>query len=216
MCDFSCILWSIALAVVTVPWTAATLLSWIYTEAFEPEPQTPTEPKVGWVIAILQTTSVLLYFIYISFAILFIGMVGRRSMFSFCCLAAGIPIFAVVPLVAGGAILFTALSSKDGESSGTAKGIGIAAGVTCLLSTVTCFFVLCWALICGSRGRAKEHRYPIPLAYFPFLRDFKDVKRDREVADSERYTADYPPPRYNFAERKPISESPWIKRSPKT
>lgn len=199
-----------------IPWTAATILVWVYTEAFEAD---ATEPKIGWVMAILHTASAAVYVAYIPLAILFIGLVGRRNMFSFCCVVAGLPVFAVVPMITGGALLFVSLSSsseQEGDASG--KGgtrIGIAAGVACLLSTAACLFIVCWAMICGSRGRGKKHQYPIPLAYFPFLRDFKATMNEQEVVDSERYTADYPPPRYTFSERKPISELPWIS-SPKS
>lgn len=214
MCKLSNILWSAILIVVMVPWVAATLLLWIYTELFEAD---ANEPKVGWIMAILHTVSAPVYFAYIAIAILFIGLVGRRSMFSFCCVAAGLPVFAVVPLITGGAVLFTSLSPSDeqeeerGAGGGaTGERIGIAAGVACLLSTATCLFVVCWAMICGSRGRGKEHQYPSPLAYFPFLRDFRVVKKEQEVADSERYTSDYPPPLYTFHGRKPVSDLPRI------
>lgn len=187
------------------PWFVAMILAWVYTEEFEPDPEDPTQPKVGWIVAILQTVSGLIYLTYVLFLVAVIGMLGRRSMCSFCCLVAGVPVFVVAPLVVGGAILTTSLSlsSSDGEElpSDGVRDMGIAAGVCCLLSTSVCIFLLCWAMICGSRGRAKNHRYPIPLAYFPFLRDFEEIKKkDREERNiSEMYTADYPP---SFAEYK--------------
>ena len=187
-----------------LPWFVGVVLAWVYTEAFELDPEDPKQPKVGWIVAILQTSSGLVYLTYMPFLILVIGMAGRRSVCSFCCLVAGVPVFGVVPLVVGGAILATSLSqstSDGGEesSSGVARDVGIAAGVCCLLSTSLCIILLCWAMICGSKGRAENHRYPIPLAYFPFLRDFEEIKtRDKKERDvSEMYTADYPPP---FAE----------------
>lgn len=194
------VLWTLLLLVLVLPWSCAMILAWVYTEAFEAEPQDPTQPKVGWIVAIVQTSSGLLYSTYILLLVLLIGMVGRKSMCSFCCLVAGIPVFVVAPLVVGGAILSTSLSSSGGggEESGSVKArdVGVAAGVCCLLSTAVCIFLLCWAIICGSKGRARNHRYPIPLAYFPWIRDFEEIeKKDREERDiAEMYTADYPPP----------------------
>ena len=174
--------------VLLAPWTVATILAWVYTEAFEEPPEDSS--KLGWIGAILQTVSLVVYLVYIPVMVLFVGIAGRRSLFSFCCLVMGIPVFAVAPLVAGGVILSTALVAEDTR----VKEVGIAAAVCCVLSTVTCFLLLCWAIACGGKGRGKHHRYPIPLAYFPFLRDFEEVEREKQEDDSDRYTADYPPP----------------------
>lgn len=197
--------------VLVAPWFAATMLAWIYTEIFEAEPEDSSQPQIGWIVAILQSASALVYLVYIPFALLCIGIVGRRSIFSFCCLVAGILVFSVTPAVAGGIILFTALSADDDEGDALRKEVGIAAGVTCLLSTVCCCFVLCWAMLCGSKGPGKHHQYPTPLAYFPFLRDFKEVRSERELDDSDKYTSDYPPPHHTFPERKPLNSSAWTK-----
>ncbi len=209
MCKVSCLLWITAAVVLAVPWTVATILCWTYTEAFELDPKNDDQPKTGWIIAILQSVSAVAYLVYIPCAVLFIGLVGRRSHFSFCCLVAGIPVFGAVPMVTGSVILFISLSAADED--GGARVVGLVTGVSCILSTVTCLFLLCWAMFCGSRGRGKEHRYPIPLAYMPFLRDFRDVGREREVSENERYTEDYPPPRYTFGERKTLSAADWAK-----
>lgn len=198
-CKLVCV--SVILALFAVPWIVATILTWIYTEAFEETPEDTAQPKFGWVSAILQTASVMVYLVYIISAIFFIGIAGRRSIFSFCCLVMGIPVFAVAPIVVGGIILYTALTASDDS----VKEVGIAASVCGFFSTITCCFVLCWAMLCGGKGRGRKHRYPIPLAYFPFLEDFKEVRKEREVDDSEKYTSDYPPPRYTFADRKPLS-----------
>lgn len=192
----------------------ATTLCWIYTEAFEedPQPDDDVQIKTGWIVAILQSVSAVVYLVYIPLAVMFIGMVGRRSLFSFCCLVAGLPVFGVVPIVTGGVILSFSPSAGDEENGGAAETVGIVTGVFCMLSTVTCLFLLCWAMLCGSKGRGKENRFPIPLAYVPFLSDFKDVReREDAVSESERYTADYPPPRYAFPERKALSPSDWAK-----
>ena len=214
MCKLSHILWSIGFIVAVAPWLTATVLLWVYTEVFEPEPQGEEEIKIGYVMACIQSASIVLYITYIPFAIMCIGLIGRRSLFSFCCLAFGLPVFIVVPLVVGVAVFIVSLQSPSNETTGdedegTGKALGITAGIVCLFSTAACLVVLLWALVCGSRGRGKDHKYPIPLAYFPFLRDFKSTKSECKVEDSERYTEDYPPPRYTFKERKPISELPW-------
>ena len=101
-----------------VPWMAATLLLWLYTELFEAD---SNKPKIGWIMAIMHTVTAPVYIAYIFIAILFIGLMGRRSMFSFVCVAAGLPIFAVAPLITGGAVLFVSLSPGD-EQEGAAEG----------------------------------------------------------------------------------------------
>lgn len=215
-------LWSIAVAVSVAPWIAATLLLWVYVEVFEQEPADDTNKlKISWVMAILHTVSPLVYLTYILSAIVSIGLAGRRNLFSFCCLATGIPVFTLVPTITGVALLYVALSSGDKLQDGAAeemmsKGFGIATGVACLLSTVMCLYVVCLAIMCGSKGRGKDHQYPTPLAYFPFLRDFKATRTEGKVEDGERYTADYPPPCYTFSERKSISQLPWIRPPPKS
>lgn len=190
MLKVACALWSVVLLFLVAPWTVATILAWVYTEAFEEPPDDLSRPKLGWVSAILQTVSLVVYLLYVPLMVLFIGIAGRRSLLSFCCLVVGVPVFTVAPMVAGGTILYTVLVA---EGKG-AKEVGVAAAVCCIFSTMTCCFLLCWAIACGGRGRGKHHRYPIPLAYLPFLKDFKEVEREKEVDDHDRYTNDYPKP----------------------
>lgn len=190
------------LAPFAVPWIMGTLLTWIYTEEFEGARDDTSQPEFGRVSAILQTLSAVVYLVYIISAIIFIGIAGTRGLFSFCCLVVGIPVFAVVPIVVGAFLLYTAFTASDGRG----KEVGIGASIFCFSSTIMCCFVLCWAIICGRKGRGKNHRYPIPLAYFPFLKDFEEASSEEiEMDDSEKYTSDYPPPRYTFADRKPSS-----------
>lgn len=200
-----------------LPWTVATILCWVFTETLEEEPGSgdSVQIKPGWVVAILQSVSVFLYLAYITCAVMFIGMMGRRSVFSYCCLVAGVPVFAAVPLVSGGVLLFLSLMPADEEAENTAETVvktGLATAVLCVFSTVTCMFMLCWALICGSKGRGKRHRYPIPLAYLPYLKDFQEIQLKEDAGkEADRYTADYPPPRHTFGERKKFTPSDWIK-----
>lgn len=158
---------------------------------------------------VVQTASALLYIIYISIAIPCIGVVSRQSVFSFCCLAAGIVVFGVVPAVTGACILVTILFSGDSvpSSSNVETDIrGITTAVLCFLSTITCCCVLCMAILCGSKGRGKNSRYPTPLAYIPFLRDFVEVREESGRRNNAGlYTSDYPPPCSDFPDRRHIA-----------
>lgn len=204
-------IWCLFLLVLVLPWCVATILTWVYSEVFAATPN-PTnnqdengsaESTGTMVISIIQTCSMVGYILYIFFAMACIGFVGRRSLCSYCCLVVGIPTFTVIPVAAGSTLLVLALGSPSEKQAGV--NIGVAAAVSCLLSTTLCIVITCWALICGSRGRGKNHRFPIPLAYLPFLRDFKKDAVNVEVSDIERHTADYPPPLSSFNDRKSVS-----------
>ena len=202
----ACVSWTVLLVLLAVPWVAATLLAWVYAEVFH-SPNDPPQLTLEQIFATLQSVSGILYLLYIPAALLCVGLVGRRSTFSYCCLVLGLPVFVAVPAVAGVGILVVTLTNQQASVMTEAGRVGIASGVCCLLSTVTCFFLLVWSMACGSKGRGRRHQYPTPLAYFPVLRDCHEIERREEVADSDRYTADYPPPRYTFPERKPLSIS---------
>ena len=195
-------MWCLALLILVLPWCVATMLTWISSEAFavaSPNSNNELDLTGSRIVSIAQTCSCLVYVLYIFFALTWIGFAGRRSLCSYCCLVVGIPTFATIPIAAGCTLL---LSVLDSSRSQVGVDIGIAAAVSCLLSTLFCMVITCWALMCGSCGRGKNHQYPIPLAYLPFLRDFTKDASEKEVRDSERYTADYPPPLSSFSDKK--------------
>lgn len=211
-----CCMWWLALLVLVLPWCVATLLVWIYSEAFatrfdstnnnSKERDNQLDSAGSRIVSIVQTCSALVYILYIFFAIVWIGVLGRGKLCSYCCLVVGVPTFAVIPVAACGTLLVTAVSSTSKKKVDV--DMGIAAAVSCLLSTVFCLVMTCWALMCGSRGRGKNHRYPIPLAYLPFLRDFKkDPVVERELNDVDKYTTGYPPPLSSFHDRESSDNS---------
>ena len=193
-------LWFVFLIVFCLPWFVATLIVWLYTAIYD-STAGETSGETGsngsqsagttasMVIAIVHICSGFLYVMYALLAILFIGCAGRSSLCSFCCIVVGIPLFAAIPLVEGVVLLWGTLSR---HSAGTSRTVGLVAAVTCFLSTVFCFIVTLVALICGSRGKGRHHRFPIPLAYLPFLKDFEEYEEEHD--GSSKYTNDYPPP----------------------
>ena len=188
-----------------VPWCLATLFAWIYAELVADAEG--DNAKIGRLMAIIQTFSIVIYIFFIPFSLFCIGYLGRRSMWSFLCLVVGMVVFSVVPILTGGFILVTSQTSDNGDS-----GFGLVTGIFCLLSTMACLSIVCCAILFGSKGRAKKHRFPIPLAYLPFLKDFWEIEErnpKKEIDDHNRYTGDYPPPRYTFPDRKPVSVSAW-------
>lgn len=220
MSKLSCFCWSISLLLLVLPWLVATMLGWIFAQVFEEvlaekgEEIPEDEPRIGWISAIMQTASVVVYISYVLSVISCVGLLTRHHMCSFCCLIVGIPVFTVVPLVTGGGILVTTLTAEDGSlppvDSGAAHNainVGVATGTFCLLSTLPCLFILFWAVCCGSRDCGKKHVYPMPLCYFPFLRDFKEIHERGIDSQSKYYTSDYPPPLESFGERHKVNVS---------
>lgn len=217
--------WIAVLAIVSSPWFVATIIAWIYYEVF-PEPIAATGsgqdvtiasaamtesqggngmPNAKWIIAIIQTCSGFIYVLYILFGILWVGCFGRASLCSFCCIALGIPIFGAIPAGVGIFLLVDALT-RNATLDSIGQYVGVATAVCCFLSTVFCIMVTLVALICGSKGRGRKHRFPIPLAYLPCLKEFEEYE-DTDNDDSNNYTSDYPPPLRTPREKRPSTAS---------
>ena len=199
-------LWLGVLFLLVFPWFVATVLSWIYSEAYDSVTDGPGGSNnngsggaatASRIIAIIQTCGGFLYVLYILLAILWIGCQGRASLCSYCCLVLGIPIFFAIPVAGGITLLVEALNNKDGIG----RDVGLAAAVCCFMSTALCIALTWVALICGSKGKGRNHRFPVPLAYFPILEEFDDFN-ETEISDVERFTKDYPPPLSSFRDRK--------------
>ena len=201
-----CYKYWLGVLILVLPWCVATILTWIYTEVFAVIPSSSTGSEEnnplgsagGKTISIIQTTSVVVYVFYIFLALTCIGFSGRKSIFSYCCLVVGVMVFTVIPVAAGSTLLVVALLSFSENPVGAR--VGIAAAVFCFLSTAICLVMTCWALMCGSRRRGKNHRYPIPLAYLPYVRDFEKIRTEVEVRDVNRHTEDYPSPLHSFSD----------------
>ena len=193
------------------PWCAATILSWVYYDQCVRGGSCNSQLALS--AAVIQTSSGLLYILFIPIAVMCIGMAGRRSSLSFCCLCSGILLFGVIPAVTGLTSLLALLTVNTTMTNGMTNNINktidttaiILGGVTgglCLISTTMCCCIVCMALACGSWGRGKNHRYPIPLAYLPFLSEFVDVEESiHSNRPVRRFTLDYLPKHSNRKKR---------------
>lgn len=108
------------------------------------------------------------------------GIAGRRHVVSFLCLVIGIPVFTAIPVASGCVLLVTALTTNDQDMMSVR--MGIATGAFCFLSTMMCIFVVCLALLCGSKGQGKKHQYPFPLVHtFQFYETSRKWGKRREL-----------------------------------
>ena len=175
-----------------LPWLLATVLAWVYAGAYE-EQSGGTEGdlgRLGYVSAILQTSSSIVYIVFILGAFVCIGVVGRpQSHWSYLCLVLAIPVFFTVPITSGILILISALNNEPT----TDRNIGITAMIFCFTSTLPCCCIIACALTCGTRGKGRRSRYPLPIAYIPVLGEWEQREDKSEIKKTQReFTDDYP------------------------
>lgn len=191
MNKYTAILWICILIFLVLPWLSATILAWVYAGGYEKQSGGQEgDPAPGEVIAAIQTSSSIVYIIFILGALVLIGIVGRPDdNCTYFCLVVGIPVFVVVPIVAGSVLLVSAINNK----SSVGNSIGIAAAVLCFCHTLPCCCILVCGLACGTRGRGRRSRYPMPIAYIPILGEWKQKEDTWEKMKGRReFTDDYP------------------------
>ena len=182
--------WTCILTILVLPWFLATIFVWIYAEGYERQSGSEGDPAPGYVTAILQTSSSLVYIVFTYGALVCIGVVGRpHDNCSYFCLVLGIPVFFVVPVTSGILVLISAINHEES----TERNVGIATTVLCFFSTFPCCCVLICALACGTRGKGRRSRYPLPIAYVPVLGEWEQREDKWEKKKSQReFTDDYP------------------------
>ena len=194
---YSVLLWTCILTVFVLPWLLATIIAWVYAEGYEVQSRSDedTSPGLGYVTAIMQSSSVIVYIVFTLGGLICMGIVGRPDdLWTYCCLVIGVPVFFTIPVASGVLLLVSAFNNVGS----TGRNIGITATIFCFSSTLPCCCVLICALACGTRGKGKRSRYPTPIAYLPVLGELKQredkweaVKRRREFTDD--YPASSPP-----------------------
>ena len=195
MNNYSILLWTCILVLFVLPWFLATLFAWVYTEVYEKDSSVSESPSLGYITALLQTSSSVVYVVFMCALLLCLGLVGRPdSHCAYCCLVSGIPVFCVVPVAAGSLVLISALE-RDLLID---RNIGLTAAVLSFFSTLPCCCILVCSLTCGTRAKGKRSRYPIPLAYIPVLGDWQQREDKWEKKRQQRkftndYPSDYPP-----------------------
>ena len=190
MSKYSILLWTCLLISFVLPWFMATLLAWVYTEVYEKDSSVSESPSLGYITALLQTSSCVVYMVFVCALLLCLGLIGRPDNHcAYCCLVSGIPVFCVVPIAAGSLVLISAFE-RDVLLN---RNIGVTAAVLCFFSTLPCCCILVCSLACGTRAKGKRSRYPVPLAYIPVLGDWQQREDKWETKRQQRkFTSDYP------------------------
>ena len=207
---YSVLLWMCVLTYLVLPWLLATIFAWVYAGGYESQSQSAKEdssPRLGYVTAIMQSSSVIVYVVFTLGGLICMGIVGRPDdLCTYCCLVLGVPVFFTIPVASGILLLVSALNNVGS----TGRNIGITATILCFCSTLPCCCVVICALACGTRGKGKRSRYPTPIAYIPILGEleqredkWEEVKRRREFTDGyPSSTPPGPPPDYKAAKSK--------------
>ena len=194
---YSVLLWTCILTFLVIPWLLATIFAWVYAGGYETQNRSEedTSPRLGYVTAIMQSSSVIIYLVFTLGGLVCMGIVGRPDdLWTYCCLVLGVPVFFTIPVASAILLLVSALNNVGS----TGRNIGITATILCFSSTLPCCCILICALVCGTRGKGKKSRYPTPIAYIPVLGELKQredkweaMKRRREFTDD--YPASSPP-----------------------
>lgn len=189
---YSVLLWTCIVTFLILPWLLATIFAWVYAGGYETQNQSEEDasPRLGYVTAIMQTSSVLVYIAFTLGGIICMGIVGRPDdLWTYCCLVLGVPVFFTIPVASGVLLLVSALNNVGS----TGRNIGITATILCFSSTLPCCCVLICALACGTRGKGKRSRYPTPIAYVPVLGELEQREDKWEARRRQReFTDDYP------------------------
>jgi hypothetical protein len=194
---YSVLLWTCIVTFLVLPWLLATIFAWVYAGGYETQSRSEEDmsPRLGYVTAILQSSSVIVYTVFTLGGLVCMGIVGRPdNLWTYCCLVVGVPVFFTIPVVSGVLLLVSALKNVGS----TGRNIGVTATILCFCSTLPCCCILICALACGTRGKGKRSRYPTPIAYVPVLGELEQredkweaMKRRREFTDD--YPASSPP-----------------------
>ena len=198
---YICCAWMCILLLLCLPWLTATILIWVYAELYDfslTGDVDDEDTEVARYMAIIQSVSAVVYLAYIVLAIIWLGVIGRPDETCVhCCLVMGVPIFCAVPVVVSVMILVSAVQNEVP----TGQQIGIAASILCFISTLTCCFFLWWALCCGSVGKGRRSRYPVPLSYIPGLRSQtrREDEWEKEAKKRKKEKTDDYPPDYSAA-----------------
>lgn len=203
---YTVLLWTCIIIFLVLPWLLATIFAWVYAGGYETQSQSEedTSPSLGYVTAIMQSSSVIVYVVFTLGGLICMGIVGRPDdLWTYCCLVVGVPVFFTIPVVSGVLLLVSALNNVES----TGRNIGVTATILCFCSTLPCCCILICALACGTHGKGKRSRYPTPIAYIPVLGELEQkedkweaMKRRREFTDD--YPATGPPPDHKAAKSK--------------